>query len=122
MAPPPQVLDLLPPSEFADGQRASLDLLRTLWALGHTVENSTDGELRDWAQRWYDTALPHCAKFASPRTIAFMMLGAAAVMRARPGHRASRLQGRGPGRLPGQRRAGRRLAGEHIDLERTHRQ
>jgi glycosyltransferase involved in cell wall biosynthesis len=63
---------------------------RTLWALGHTVENSADAELRDWAMRWYDTALPHCRAFASPRTIAFMMLGAAAVMRARPGHRASR--------------------------------
>jgi glycosyltransferase involved in cell wall biosynthesis len=63
---------------------------RTLWALGHKVENSTDADLRAWAKRWYDTALPHCAGFASPRTIAFMMLGAAAVMRAQPGHRVSR--------------------------------
>lgn len=63
---------------------------RTLWALGHTVENSTDADLRAWAKRWYDTALPHCCNFSSPRTIAFMMLGAAAVMRAQPGHRASR--------------------------------
>jgi glycosyltransferase involved in cell wall biosynthesis len=63
---------------------------RTLWALGHTVENSTDADLRAWAKRWYDTALPHCINFASPRTIAFMMLGAAAVMRAHPGHHASR--------------------------------
>ena len=63
---------------------------RTLWALGHTVENSADADLRAWAKRWYDTALPHCCNFAAPRTIAFMMLGAAAVMRARPGHRASR--------------------------------
>jgi glycosyltransferase involved in cell wall biosynthesis len=63
---------------------------RTLWALGHTVENSTDADLRAWAKRWYDTSLPHCCNFASPRTIAFLMLGAAAVMRARPGHRASR--------------------------------
>lgn len=63
---------------------------RTLWTLGHTVENSTDADLRAWAKRWYDTALPHCCNFASPRTIAFMMLGAAAVIRAQPGHRASR--------------------------------
>ena len=63
---------------------------RTLWALGHTVECSTDADLRAWAQRWYDTALPHCAQFTSPRTIAFTMLGAAAVMRAQRGHRASR--------------------------------
>jgi len=63
---------------------------RTLWVLGHTVENTADQDLREWAQRWYDTALPHCAEFTSPRTIAFTMLGAAAIMRARPGHRASR--------------------------------
>src|SRR5690606_29290012 len=63
---------------------------RTLWALGHTVENATDRELRAWARRWYDTARPHCAKFTSPRTIAFTMLGAAAVMRADAGDRASR--------------------------------
>ena len=28
------------------------DLERTLWALGHTIENSTDPDLRAWAQRW----------------------------------------------------------------------
>ncbi len=63
---------------------------RTLWALGHTVENATDRELRAWAKRWYDTARPHCAEFTSPRTIAFTMLGAAAVVRADAGDRASR--------------------------------
>lgn len=62
---------------------------RALWALGHTVENAPDQELREWALRWYETALPHCAGLGSPRTIAFAMLGAAAVLRARPGHRAS---------------------------------
>jgi glycosyltransferase involved in cell wall biosynthesis len=63
---------------------------RTLWALGQTVENAPDADLRWWARRWFDTALPHCAGFASPRTIAFVMLGAAAVLRAQPGHRAAR--------------------------------
>jgi len=63
---------------------------RTLWVLGHTVENAPDGDLRDWALRWFDTALWHCAGFGSPRTIAFVMLGAAAVMRVRPGHRGAR--------------------------------
>jgi hypothetical protein len=33
--------------------------------------------------------LPHCAALASPRTIAFTMLGAAAVLRVRPGHKES---------------------------------
>jgi glycosyltransferase involved in cell wall biosynthesis len=62
---------------------------RTLWALGHTVENAPDEDLRDWALRWFETALPHCASFGSPRTIAFIMLGAAAVLRTLPRHRAS---------------------------------
>src|SRR5690606_19586672 len=63
---------------------------RTLWALGHTIERTADEGLRSWARRWYDTALPHCTEFGSPRTIAFTMLGASAVLRTTPGHRASR--------------------------------
>ena len=63
---------------------------RALWALGHTVENAPDPDLRGWARRLYDRALPHCARFQSPRTIAFAMLGAAAVLRGEPDHRASR--------------------------------
>ena len=62
---------------------------RTLWALGHTVELSRDPSMIFWAKRWYDTALPHCAGFGSPRAVAFAMLGAAAVLRATPGHGAS---------------------------------
>ena len=62
---------------------------RTLWALGHTAENAADEGLRNWARRWYDIALPHCAELTSPRTIAFTMLGACAVLRTSPGHRAS---------------------------------
>src|SRR5690606_3424950 len=38
---------------------------------------------------WYDIALPRCASRTSPRTIAFTMLGAAAVLRANPAHGAS---------------------------------
>lgn len=63
---------------------------RALWVLGHTVENAPDPELRGWARRWYDTALPYCAQFKSPRTVAFAMLGAAAVLRSEPDHQASR--------------------------------
>ncbi|HYD23403.1 MAG TPA: glycosyltransferase family 4 protein [Croceibacterium sp.] len=62
---------------------------RAVWALGHTIENAPDEELRVWAWRWYDTALAHCAAMGSPRTIAFTMLGAAAVLRAHPEHRPS---------------------------------
>ena len=63
---------------------------RTLWALGHTVEHSQDPAMIYWARRWYETALPHCAELEAPRAIAFSMLGAAAMLRARPDHQASR--------------------------------
>jgi len=62
---------------------------RAVWALGHTVENAPDAELRAWAWRWYQDVLPHCAALTSPRTIAFTMLGAASVLRVQPGHKAS---------------------------------
>lgn len=62
---------------------------RAIWALGHTFEKAPDADMRAWAKRWYDTALPHCATLTSPRTIAFTMLGAAAVLRALPAHNAS---------------------------------
>ena len=62
---------------------------RAVWALGHTVENAPDPDMRAWAWRWYQEVLPHCGAMASPRTIAFTMLGAAAVLRARPGHKPS---------------------------------
>lgn len=63
---------------------------RTLWALGHTIENSRDPDLRFWARMWYDTALPHLRDLKSPRTVAFVMLGAAARLRREPDHAPSR--------------------------------
>ena len=62
---------------------------RAMWALGHTIECASDAEIRAWAWRWYQTALPHCSALSSPRTIAFTMLGAAAVLRVRPSHKPS---------------------------------
>jgi hypothetical protein len=62
---------------------------RAVWALGHTVENAPDADMRAWAWRWYKAVLPHCSELASPRTIAFTMLGAAAVLRVRPSHKPS---------------------------------
>jgi glycosyltransferase involved in cell wall biosynthesis len=63
---------------------------RTLWALGHTIEHSGDPDLRFWARMWYDTALPHLRDLRAPRTVAFVMLGAAARLRREPGHAPSR--------------------------------
>ena len=62
---------------------------RAVWALGQTVECSPSEDMRTWAWDLYQTALPHCAKRESPRTIAFTMLGAASVLRAAPNHRPS---------------------------------
>lgn len=63
---------------------------RTLRALGQTVELAADPSQAFWAIRWFDTALPHCNSLGSPRAVAFTMLGAAAVLRAKPGHGAAR--------------------------------
>lgn len=63
---------------------------RALWALGHTVELSPDPDLRRWAQVWFDEACPVFEELDWPRTQAFAMLGAAAVLRADPGHGRAR--------------------------------
>ncbi|MGC1269855.1 MAG: glycosyltransferase family 4 protein [Croceibacterium sp.] len=65
---------------------------RALWALGQTVECAPDPDLAEWAMALFEVTLPHCAQLGSPRTIAFAMLGAAAVLRARKGDG----QGNGP--------------------------
>ena len=59
---------------------------RALWALGHTVEHSADGDLRRWALRWFDETAPALAEMESPRAVAFTMLGAAAVLRRLGAH------------------------------------
>lgn len=64
---------------------------RALWALGQTVECAQDHDLRRWAADLYDRVLPHLATLASPRAIAFTMLGACAVLRTRPDHAESRM-------------------------------
>lgn len=63
---------------------------RALWALGHTIENATFPEMRDWAVDLYGHVLPHVASLDSPRAVAFTMLGAAAMLRHDPGHAESR--------------------------------
>jgi glycosyltransferase involved in cell wall biosynthesis len=55
---------------------------RALWALGHTVENSPDQSLRDWARAHFELFLPHLAAMPALRATCFAMLGAAAVLRS----------------------------------------
>ncbi|MXO75107.1 glycosyltransferase [Altererythrobacter aerius] len=59
---------------------------RTIWALGVTAATSSDPDLCHWARELYDEALAPVAKSQSPRTVAFVMLGAAAMLKVRPGH------------------------------------
>lgn len=59
---------------------------RALWALGHTAARAADPGLRDWAAGWFDTVVPIFAEMDFPRTLAFAMLGAAEMLRARPDH------------------------------------
>ncbi len=63
---------------------------RALWALGHTIENSAEPDMRRWAQRWFDEVHPIFANMDSPRTAAFAMLGTAAMLRAVPGHESAK--------------------------------
>lgn len=63
---------------------------RTLWALGVTIRDSRNAAFRDWATRLFDTALGTHSDIVSPRAQAFVILGAGAVLDARPDHAASR--------------------------------
>ncbi len=63
---------------------------RALWALGHTVENAPDRDMRRWARRWFDEVHGIFAGIEYPRSTAFAMLGAAAMLRAEPTHAGAR--------------------------------
>ncbi|WP_374414515.1 glycosyltransferase family 4 protein [Novosphingobium colocasiae] len=63
---------------------------RAVWALGDTVERSDDPDLVAWALQLYERVLPSLAGLESPRTLAFVALGACAVLRRRPDHDLSR--------------------------------
>jgi hypothetical protein len=64
---------------------------RALWTLGHTVETASNDDMRRWAMRWCDIALPRLDTLESPRAIAFAMLGCCAVLRVAPDHDPSRM-------------------------------
>lgn len=62
---------------------------RTLWALGVTARDARVHKHRDWAARLFDETAEIVFELGSPRTHAFAMLGAAAMLEARPGHALS---------------------------------
>ena len=62
---------------------------RALWALGRTALDSPFADIREWARGLYSVVLPALTKLESPRAMAFAMLGACAMLRARPEHEPS---------------------------------
>ncbi len=63
---------------------------RAIWALGDVIANARDPGLKRWARSLYDIALPRVAQYESPRTLAFTILGACAVLETEPDHAPSR--------------------------------
>jgi len=59
---------------------------RTLWALGVTARDAAERKHRDWAVMMFDTTASLALELGSIRAQAFAMLGAAAMLAARPGH------------------------------------
>ncbi len=59
---------------------------RTLWSLGDTAARARSHELRLWASHLFDQVAPHAHALASPRTWAFCILAADAMLDAHPGH------------------------------------
>jgi glycosyltransferase involved in cell wall biosynthesis len=63
---------------------------RTLWALGVTARDAQMAKHRDWAQMWFDATASLALDLGSLRAQGFAMLGAAAMLEARPGHQLAR--------------------------------
>ncbi|MFS0773533.1 glycosyltransferase [Sphingomonas sp. 1P08PE] len=63
---------------------------RTLWALGITARDAKASKHRDWAGAMFDTTASIGMELQSLRAQAFAMLGAAAMLEAKPGHELSR--------------------------------
>ena len=62
---------------------------RALWALGVTARDGHDRKHRDWATSLYDATASLALELGSLRAQSFAMLGAAAMLEAKPGHELS---------------------------------
>lgn len=63
---------------------------RSLWSIGCTVAEARSLEMRRWALHLFDQVAPHALQLGSPRTGAFAILGAAAVLSVHPDHALAR--------------------------------
>ncbi|WP_414713663.1 glycosyltransferase family 4 protein, partial [Sphingomonas sp.] len=59
---------------------------RSLWSIGDTAARARKADLRRWALHLFDQVAPHALQLGSPRTWAFALLGADAVLDVHPGH------------------------------------
>jgi glycosyltransferase involved in cell wall biosynthesis len=59
---------------------------RTLWSLGDTAAKARAHELKIWASHLFDQVAPHARALVSPRTWAFCILAADAMLEAHPRH------------------------------------
>ncbi|TZG26222.1 glycosyltransferase family 4 protein [Sphingomonas montanisoli] len=63
---------------------------RSIWSLGVTAAEARSSELRRWALHLFDQVAPHARALTSPRTMAFAILAADAMLDAYPGHMQAR--------------------------------
>ncbi|WP_413060956.1 glycosyltransferase [Sphingomonas carotinifaciens] len=63
---------------------------RTLWALGITARDAQLQKHRDWAGAMFDSTASLALELGSLRAQAFALLGAAAMVEAKPGHQLAR--------------------------------
>ena len=62
---------------------------RTLWAIGITARDNRLAQLRRWASDMFDQVAGYALKLEPPRSHAFAILGATAMLEAHPGHQLS---------------------------------
>jgi hypothetical protein len=62
---------------------------RALWSLGVTARSARAHKYREWAAKLFEESAALAFDLGSPRAHAFAMLGAAAMLEARPGHAQS---------------------------------
>ena len=63
---------------------------RSLWAIGATTAEARHQDMRRWALHLFDQVAPHALELGSPRTWAFALLGADAVLDVHPDHPVAR--------------------------------
>lgn len=68
----------------AEGSQDSFG--RSLWSLGVTASEARHQDLRRWASHLFDQVVPNVRILDHPRSWAFAMLGADALLAAHPGH------------------------------------